>query len=83
VLDGRGQHDHAPVVVGIEQAREGAAGHADLDVRGVARLVKEVRVDVERHAHARVPEDAADLHDVELQVDDQVAGEGVPKVVKA
>jgi NADPH:quinone reductase-like Zn-dependent oxidoreductase len=36
----------------------------------VARFVEEVRIDVERRAHARVAENPADLDDVEVQVDD-------------
>jgi hypothetical protein len=49
----------------------------------VAGLVEEVGVDVERDRDARVAEDAADLDDVEAQVEDQVAGERVPQVVEA
>jgi hypothetical protein len=45
------------------------------------RLIEQVRVGIERDRWARVPQDAADLGDVEPQVDDQVAGEGVPQVV--
>ena len=40
-------------------------------------------VGVERHARARVAEDAADLGYVESDVDDQVAGEGVAEIVEA
>jgi hypothetical protein len=58
-------------------------GHAGADVGGVAGLVEEVGVDVEGRAGAGVAEDAADLLDVELQVDDQVAGEGVAQVVES
>lgn len=36
--------------------------------------VEEVGVDVERDRDARVTEDAADLSDVDAEVDDQVAG---------
>jgi hypothetical protein len=42
-----------------------------------------MRVGVEGHARAGVAEDAADLNDVETDVDDQVAGEGVAQVVEA
>jgi len=45
------------------------------------RPVEQVRVDIERDARSRVPEDPAHLSDVEPQVDDQVAREGVPQVV--
>jgi hypothetical protein len=43
----------------------------------VARFLEEVRVGVEGHARASVAEDAADLNDVEADVDDEVAGEGM------
>ena len=42
-----------------------------------------MRVGVEGHAGAGVAEDAADLDDVEADVDDQVAGEGVTEIVEA
>jgi len=45
--------------------------------------VEEMGVSVEGHARARVAEDAADLNDVEADVDDQVAGEGVAQIVEA
>jgi hypothetical protein len=44
---------------------------------------EQVRVGVEGHAGAGVAEDAADLDDVEADVDDQVAGEGVAQIVEA
>jgi hypothetical protein len=44
---------------------------------------EEMGVGVEGHARAGVAEDAADLDDVEADVDDQVAGEGVAQVVEA
>jgi hypothetical protein len=68
---------------GLEQAGEGAGGHAGADVARVAGVIEEVRVDVERDRDARVAEDAADLRWVEPEVDDQVAGEGVAQVVEA
>jgi hypothetical protein len=46
-------------------------------------LLEEVRVGVESHARARVTEDAAHLDDVEPDIDDQVAGEGVTEIVEA
>jgi hypothetical protein len=46
-------------------------------------LLEQMRVRVEGHAGAGVAEDAADLDDVEADVDDQVAGEGVAEVVEA
>jgi hypothetical protein len=49
----------------------------------VPRFLEEVRVCVEGHARAGVAEDAADLDDVEADVDDQVAGEGMAEIVKA
>lgn len=45
--------------------------------------LKQMGVGVEGHARARVAEDAADLDDVEADVDDQMAGEGVAQVVEA
>jgi hypothetical protein len=68
---------------GLEQAGEWAGGHAGPDVFGVAGVVEEVRVDVERDRDAGVAEHAADLGWVEPEVDDQVAGEGVAQVVEA
>jgi hypothetical protein len=49
----------------------------------VPGLLEEVRVGVESHARARVTEDAAHLDDVEPDIDDQVAGEGVTEIVEA
>jgi hypothetical protein len=49
----------------------------------VGGSVEEVGVGVERDAGAGVAEDAADLGDIEPQVDDQVAGEGVAQIVEA
>ena len=67
----------------FEQIGEGATGHLRPHVEGVARLVEHVGVDVERGRDPGVAEDAADLGDIEAQVDDQVAGEGVAQVVEA
>lgn len=53
------------------------------DVCAVPSLFEHMRVGIERHARTRMAEDAADLHDVEADVDDQMAGEGVTQVVKA
>ncbi len=44
---------------------------------------EQMRVGVEGHACAGVPEDAADLDDVETNVDDQMAGEGMTRIVEA
>ncbi len=60
-----------------EQSGEIAPGELGADVVAVPRLFEQVRVGVEGHARPGVPEDAADLDDVEADVDDQVAGEGV------
>ncbi len=49
----------------------------------MAGRVEEVGVGVEGHARARVAENAADLDDVEADVDDQMAGEGVAQIVEA
>ena len=65
-----------------ERHREFALGELGADVGGVACLFEEVGVGVEGHAGAGVAEDAADLGDVEADVDDQVAGEGVAQVVE-
>ena len=46
-------------------------------------VVEEVGVSVEGDAGAGVAEDAADVGDVEFEVDDEVAGEGVAEVVDA
>jgi hypothetical protein len=46
-------------------------------------LLEQMRVSVEGHARASVAEDAGDLNDVEADVDDEVAGEGVAEVVEA
>ncbi len=46
-------------------------------------MLEQVRVGVEGHARAGMAEDAADLDDVEPDVDDQVAGEGVTEIVEA
>jgi hypothetical protein len=62
---------------------EAAVGHGGADVGGVTRPLEEMGVDVERDRRACMAEDAADLADVEAQVDDEVAGEGVPEVVEA
>ncbi len=66
-----------------EDLGEAAVGHGGADVGGVARPLEQVGIDVEGDRRARVAEDAADLADVEAQVDDQVAGEGVAQVVEA
>jgi hypothetical protein len=66
-----------------EDLGEAAGGHGRADVGGVARPLEQVGVDAERDRRAGVAEDAADLADVEAQVDDQVAGEDVAQVVEA
>ena len=48
----------------------------------MARFLEQVCVGVEGHARAGVAEDAADLGDVEADVDDQVAGKGVAQIVE-
>jgi hypothetical protein len=60
-------------VGGFEKPGERACGHERADLGGVAGVVEEVRVDVERGGDAGVAQDAADLGDVEPEVDDQVA----------
>jgi hypothetical protein len=63
-----GQDGHVALVVRAVQVRKCTGGHAVADVGGVARLVEDVGVDVERGAHARVPEDPADVNDVEAEI---------------
>jgi hypothetical protein len=57
-----------------EQVGEVAPGELGADVCAMPGRVEEMGVGVEGHARARVAEDAADLEDVEADVDDQVAG---------
>jgi hypothetical protein len=71
---------HGAVAVASARMR----GERDVaDGGGVAHPHEQVGVDVEGDRRACVAEDAADLADVEAQVDDQVAGEGVAQVVEA
>ncbi len=46
-------------------------------------LLEQMRIGVEGHARPCVAENPADLGDIEANVDDQMAREGMPKVVKA
>jgi hypothetical protein len=55
---------------GLEELRERALSHLGADLGGVAGLVKEVGLNVERDRHAGVAEDAADLGGVEAEVED-------------
>jgi hypothetical protein len=66
-----------------KQGREVTCCHSPADLAGVASVVEEVGVDVEGDCDPGVAENAADLGDVEAEVDDQVAGEGVAQVVEA
>jgi hypothetical protein len=50
---------------------------------GVAGVVEHVRVDAQRGGGACVPEQPADLHDVQADVEDQVTGVGMAQVVEA
>lgn len=76
-------YDAVVVSIYLEQLRECTLREETPDLVGVANLVEEMGVDVERRAHLRVPENAADLSDIQAQVDDQVARERVPEIVKA
>ena len=67
----------------LEECAEAAGCHALANVVCVLGLVEEVGVGVEGDAGAGVAEDAADLGDVEFEVDDEVACEGVSEVVDA
>ena len=66
-----------------EQVGELASRELGTDVCAMSGLFEEMRVGVEGHAGAGVAEDAADLDDVEADVDDQMAGEGVTEIVEA
>src|SRR6266508_1404064 len=66
-----------------EQVGKLALGEFGTDVGAVTGFLEEMRVGVEGHAGAGVAEDAADLDDVEADVDDQVAGEGMAQIVEA
>jgi hypothetical protein len=66
-----------------EQIRELAARELRAHVGGVRRLLEQVGVGVEGDADPRVAKNPADLRDVEPDVDDQVAREGVPEIVEA
>jgi hypothetical protein len=66
-----------------EKVGEVALGELGPDVGAVACLLDQVRVRVDGHARARVTKDVADLDDVEADVDDQMAREGVAQVVEA
>jgi hypothetical protein len=72
-----------PAIAAIKQLGEGAARHLRPHVEGVPGLIEHVGVNVECRRDTGVTEDAADLGDIEAQVDDQVAGEGVAEVVEA
>jgi hypothetical protein len=67
----------ASTVLCVEQLGEGARRHERADLLAVARLIEEVDIDLEGDRDARMSEDAADLRDVETEVEDEVAGERV------
>jgi len=60
-----------------EDGRKLASSESGAEVGAVCCLLEEMGVGIEGHARACVSEDAADLRDVEADIDDQVAGEGV------
>jgi hypothetical protein len=64
-----------------EQLSEAAVFHGVADALGVLGVVVEVGVGVEGDAWSGVAEDAADVGDVEFEVDDEVACVGVAEVV--
>ncbi len=66
-----------------EQVGEVAFRELRSEIGAVACLLEQVRVGVEGHARAGVAEHAADLDDVEADVDDQMAGEGMAQIVEA
>lgn len=59
------------------------ARHAVTNVGGMRGLIKEMGVGIEGDARPRMSEDAADLSDIEPEVDDQLTGKGVSQVVHA
>ena len=65
-----------------EQVGEVALCELCTNIGAVSSLLEQMRVRIESHARARVTEDAADLNDVEANVDDQMAGEGVAQIVE-
>jgi hypothetical protein len=77
----RSSHGSGAIVF-CEDLGEAASGHRGPNFDSMAGLLEEVRVDVEGDRRAGV-EDAADLANVETQVDDQMAGEGMAQVVEA
>jgi hypothetical protein len=66
-----------------EQVGEVAPRELGADVRAMPGGFEEMGVRIEGHARASVAEDAADLDDVETNVNDQVAGEGMAQIVEA
>jgi hypothetical protein len=66
-----------------EQVGEVALRELGTNIGAVARFLEQVCVRVQSHTGAGVPEDVADLKNVEAGVDDQVAGEGVAQIVEA
>jgi hypothetical protein len=78
------------MLAGLRTRRERAKQVGELalcelgtDVGAVAGLLEQMRVRVEGHARPGVAEDPADLGDVEADVDDQMAREGVAQIVEA
>jgi hypothetical protein len=65
-----------------EDGGEVASRKLGAKVGAVCCLVEEMGVGIEGHARARVAQDAAHLRDVETDIHDQVAGEGVAQVVE-
>ena len=76
-----GVADRKGLAFSVEERPELAAAHSFEDVLCVLGLVVEVGVGVKGDAGAGVAEDAADMGDVEVEVDDEVAGVGL--VVRA
>lgn len=66
-----------------EEHRELAARELGAHIGGVACLLEQVGVGVEGHARAGVAEDPTHLNNIQPDVDDQVAGEGVAQIVEA
>lgn len=79
----RRKADDVLVSVVPEQLSEGASREEASHLAGMADLVEEVGVDVERGADPRMTEDAAHLGHVQPQINDQVARECVPEIVEA
>src|SRR5919198_563620 len=67
----------------LERRCEWAGGHPLSDLSCMPGVVEQVGVDARRDRRTAVSEDSAHLRHIEPEVDDQMAGEDMAKVVKA